>query len=114
MNRENELGNKIKELRKSIGLTQEELAEKVGIDNKHLSKIENGKHAPSFKTIKKISDVLKADIANIELLSETFTDKESAYFQSLKILNSAKNDKEKEYYLEVLKLAQKGLKLRNF
>ena len=30
----------------------------------------------------------------------------------LQILNSAKNDKEKEYYLSVLQLAYKGINLR--
>lgn len=52
MNRENILGQKIKELRKSKGLTQEQLAEYAHIDNKHLSKIENGLHLPTYKTLK--------------------------------------------------------------
>lgn len=109
MNRENNLGDKIKQLRKSLGLTQEQFAEKAGIDNKHLSKIENGLHLPSYKTIKKISDVFETNIANIEITA--LENNDSAYFKSLKILNSAKNEKEKEYYFEVLSLAQKGLRL---
>ncbi len=37
------LGKKIKEIKKKRGLTQDFLAEKVGIDAKHLSRIECGK-----------------------------------------------------------------------
>jgi len=36
-----ELGNKIKELRKQKGITQEELAKRVGISRPTLSKLEN-------------------------------------------------------------------------
>ena len=35
MNAENNLGKKIKELRKSLGFTQERLAELANIDDKH-------------------------------------------------------------------------------
>ena len=48
-----ELGAKIKKLRKSMGWTQEQLAEITGIDNKHLSRIENGYHLPNYNIIKK-------------------------------------------------------------
>lgn len=58
MNTENKLGKKIKELRKSKGFTQEKLAELANIDAKHLSKIENGVHTPSYNTLKKLSDIL--------------------------------------------------------
>ena len=55
------LGIKIKQLRKSMGWTQEQLAEKIGIDNKHLSRIEKGYHMPNYKIIKKLAtkDVCK-------------------------------------------------------
>lgn len=38
---QNDLGDKIRQIRKSKGLTQEKLAELIDIDNKHLSRIEN-------------------------------------------------------------------------
>ena len=37
-------GAKLKELRKAKGLTQQALAEKASIDDKHLCRIENGKY----------------------------------------------------------------------
>lgn len=40
--------NKLEELRKQAGLTQQELANKSGISRQHLSNIENGKVEPGM------------------------------------------------------------------
>lgn len=45
------LGKRIKELRRQKGFTQEYLAEKLKIEPRQLSKLETGKHYPSFETI---------------------------------------------------------------
>lgn len=110
MDKDNNLGLKIRQLRKARGLTQEQLAEKLDIDNKHLSKIEKGDHKPTYKLILKLAEVLQIniyDFSGLDVKPET----DQTYLKSLKILNSAKNSKEKEYYLEALKHAQKGLKI---
>ena len=54
----NEIGENIKNYRKEAGMTQEELAEKVGITRAYLSEIERGKKDPSYSKVKKISDIL--------------------------------------------------------
>ena len=46
MNNKKLLGKQIKEIRKSCGYTQEQLAEKVNIDITTLSGIESGRHFP--------------------------------------------------------------------
>lgn len=51
------LGLRIKELRTKIKLTQAQLAEKVGIDPKHQSCIENGKNFPSADLLDKYAIV---------------------------------------------------------
>ena len=60
------VGKRIKEFRKKIGLTQEELSEKSGIDYKYLQRME-GKNPPNLKleTIEKISKALKVDPAKL-------------------------------------------------
>jgi transcriptional regulator with XRE-family HTH domain len=45
------LGARIKELRKRADLSQDQLAEKVGIDGKYLSRIEVGKRYPSLELL---------------------------------------------------------------
>ena len=57
----NLLGKRIKEVRKSKGLTQDALSEKIGIDSKHLSRIECGKNRPSIELLYKISAVLNIE-----------------------------------------------------
>lgn len=49
---------RVKEERKLAGLTQEKLAEKSGLPQSHISRIENGKHSPSHATLEKIAVAL--------------------------------------------------------
>ena len=53
------LGLRIRELRKSKKLTQEQLAELLGIGTPNISYIETGKFAPSVETLSKLSEVLQ-------------------------------------------------------
>ena len=54
-----QLGEKIKLLRKSKGITQEQLAEMVNRSKNHISKIELGKANPPISLIFEISSALK-------------------------------------------------------
>ncbi len=54
-------GRKIKECRKKLGLTQAELAEKVNVDNKHISCIESGKNFPSADLIERLAFALNRE-----------------------------------------------------
>lgn len=109
---QNDIGEKIRQLRKSKGLTQAQLAEKVDIDNKHLSRIEKGRHMPTYNIIKKLSEVLEFNIFELDKKELTeIKQPDKTYLKALNILNSAQNDIEKKYYLDVLLLARKGLKL---
>ena len=112
MNKENNIGSKIKEARQLMGFTQEELAEKADMDSKHLSKIENGLHLPSYNTLKKLSAILNFNLENSEIISGNKKIDKSIYLKSIKILNSAKNDEEMKYYYMLLKIGQKGLSLK--
>lgn len=52
------LGKQLKDIRKSKNLTQEELANKVGIHPTYVGKLELGKCNPSTKMLFKISRAL--------------------------------------------------------
>lgn len=56
------LGRRIKELRKTRNMSQDQLAEKVDIDPKHLSRIEVGKGYPSLDTLESIALVLGVEV----------------------------------------------------
>lgn len=55
----------LKAARVNAGLTQVQAAEKLGINEKTLSNYENFKHKMDIETAKKISDLYKQDINNI-------------------------------------------------
>jgi len=56
------LGARVKELRKRRGLSQEQLAEMIGVDPKHISKIEGGRGYPSLDALENIARSLEADL----------------------------------------------------
>lgn len=53
-----EIGRRIKKIRVERGLTQKELASKVGIDFTYIGKMERGEQLPSLKVLLKIADAL--------------------------------------------------------
>jgi transcriptional regulator with XRE-family HTH domain len=59
------LGARIKELRKRVGLSQDQLAEKVGIESKYLSRIEVGKRHPSLDALERIADSLQVEMKEL-------------------------------------------------
>lgn len=54
-----DIGNQIKEIRKVRGYTQRRLSEAVGISQKHLNLIENGKVFPNWKMLTRILKILR-------------------------------------------------------
>lgn len=59
------LGNKIQKLRKEVGLTQEEFAEKLNISRTHIGHIEQGRKSPSIKLMEKIAKSLGVKVKDI-------------------------------------------------
>jgi transcriptional regulator with XRE-family HTH domain len=59
------LGGRIKELRRGMDLSQDQLSEKIGVDPKHLSRIELGKSFPYMETLEAIAEALKVDLKDL-------------------------------------------------
>ncbi len=57
------IGARIKELRKRAGLTQEELAELVELDSRHVSRLEVGRHFPSLDSLERIAIALNVPLS---------------------------------------------------
>lgn len=57
------IGARIKALRKQAELTQEQLAERVELDARHLSRLELGRHFPSLDSLERIALVLNVPLA---------------------------------------------------
>jgi transcriptional regulator with XRE-family HTH domain len=59
MNIKEKFGLRIRELRKKIGISQEALAFKAGIDRTYMTSVENGKRNISIENIERIISALE-------------------------------------------------------
>ena len=59
------IGDYIAKKRREENLTQEQLAEKLGVSNKTISKWENGKCMPDYSIIQKLCDSLHITISEL-------------------------------------------------
>ena len=64
-NTQNELGQRIKELRQAKGLSQEELAFKAGVHRTYLGGIERGERNPALKNIAAIAEALGVSLSEL-------------------------------------------------
>lgn len=63
-------GNRILKLRTKFGLSQNEVAEMVGVSNKAVSKWETGKSKPTTNVIRKLATLFKIDINELLLMRD--------------------------------------------
>jgi putative transcriptional regulator len=64
------VGNKVRELRTSLGLTQAQLAELVGVARVSIVAIENGRFLPTIETALRIGKALGIPVEQIFWLKE--------------------------------------------
>ena len=91
MNQE-KIGVFIAKCRKDKNLTQEQLAEKLGVSNKSISRWENGKTMPDYSILKDLCSILEIDVN--EFLSGEKIEKEEIQVHTIENLDSIL----KEYY----------------
>lgn len=95
MNTKELLGLRVKKFRKQKKLTQEKLAEIIGVDNGYISKLEVGQNFPSITTLEKIADVL--DVELYELFR--YTNNKSKNFKEEINMIYDKLNKDKQFTL---------------
>ena len=57
-----EIGTRIRLARRDAGLTQEKLAEKIGVSTVFVSQLESGSRAPGLETLVKLSQTLHVSL----------------------------------------------------
>lgn len=82
------LGKRIKEIRRTKKLTQEQLAEFIGIETSSISNIENGRYFPTAENLDKIIQVLQ--ITPTELFVVEHNNDNDYLIEEL--INAMKND----------------------
>ena len=59
------ISKRIKKLRGELGLTQEDLAEKVGVSRVYIGYVEQGRNTPSLEILEKIAKSLKVKLSEL-------------------------------------------------
>lgn len=59
------IGKRVQKLRKELGLTQEDVAFKVGISRAYMGYIEQGRNLPSMELLEKVARVLKVNLRDL-------------------------------------------------
>jgi len=102
-----EIGQRIRKYRKAYNLSQEQLAEAVGISTTHLSHIETGNTKLSLPVLVAIAKELS--VTTDELLYDIDTKNKSAVKQELLNLLDSCNTKEVYILFDVLKATKTAL-----
>lgn len=74
-----ELGNRIKRLRKELGISQKELAERIGVSNSRVSNWEQGINRPDADILSRLCSALQTSpslLLGIKLTKDELTEKE--------------------------------------
>ena len=107
-NLKEKLGARIQEIRKSKKITQEKLAEMIGLDIPNISNIERGKRFVSATTLENIIKALNTTPKEI-FDFEHLTNREKLLSEIQKILNSS-TDKELTYFYRMMNLYKENTK----
>ncbi len=57
------VGKRVKELRNNMGISQEELADMVGLDRTYITSVERGKRNISIVNVEKLAKALQVSLA---------------------------------------------------
>ncbi len=98
-------GLRIQELRKSLGFTQESVAEKIDMDIPNLSNIENGKRFMTPENIEKIAKALNVEVKDL-FDYEHHQPKEKLIIKILEFLKSASPEEVEFIYKSVKNLKE--------
>jgi transcriptional regulator with XRE-family HTH domain len=108
------VGSKVRIVRKAKGLTQEELAEKCGLQYTYIGGIERGVRNVSLQTIEKLAEGLGA--APFELLQFKEVDPQDIFNDKRALVESLRNlllDRSEEEIRTIHNIAIEILKLRD-
>ena len=62
--------NKVSEYRKEFGLSQDKLAEKLGVSRQTIISIEKGRYNPSLPLAMIIAEIFQTDVESVFILEE--------------------------------------------
>ncbi len=104
MNGQKLFGQRIKELRKLRGMTQEQLSEKLGVFQKQIGNIETGTTFTTMTNLEKLADVLEVEVKDL-FDYEHKKDRKNILNELNNIINSASDSDLNKIYRVVKDIA---------
>lgn len=95
------IGSYIAQKRRAQNLTQEQLAEKLGVSNKTISKWENGKCMPDYSIIQKLCTALHVTLSEL-MDGEKAADSSVRVYDDAQILDLLRRTQELERQKDIL------------
>ncbi len=96
-----EIGKFIQEERKNLGMTQEELASKVYVTSKAVSKWENGRGLPNIDGMIRLAELFNISVNEL-LMAKRMNTEEKITSADKTIINNMKKNRKKIVYLDIL------------
>lgn len=87
------LGNMIRTYRKKRGLTQKEVADRIGVTMQHYSRLERGQYLPGLETFFKLSEILDLNLLNLKQIKENRVS--ATIYEILDIVERLNNSQQK-------------------
>lgn len=97
-----QIGANIRKVRKALGLTQEKVAERAGIEPPFFGQIERGVGIPSIKSLTKIADALGIDVA--DLYPAKRRSRKDFQIESINIMLKNASSADKKKILKIVKV----------
>ena len=103
MNRYN-FGNKLCSLREAKNMTQKDLAKKLDVSDKAISKWENGKSVPKFEVLEELCKIFETDIEDLLCLSKKDSDFEIERLRLSVLADKEKAERIKNTFISIMLL----------
>lgn len=95
-----EIGKRMRQVRMDLALTQEQVAETVGIEPAYYGQLERATKVPSLQTLIKIADCLKVSPSTLLAEQEDATE---FIYQNIKGMMKSLSTKEKKFTASLLR-----------
>lgn len=96
-----QIGQRIKAIRKSLNLTQAQLAEKAGVSDNFIGLIERGEGRPTLDTVAKIAEALRIKLQDLFIEDSVLSTKEIIH--EIENLLKSREAKDAELVLSISK-----------
>lgn len=108
------VAEQIRNIRKAKNLSQQEVAEKIGIDRAQYSRVETGKSEPTITSLEKIAKALEVDIIDFFKSTNSYdvNSYDSSLIEKVKLIDGL-NEEQKKSIFNIIDTAVANKRLKD-